>query len=63
MGDYYTFDDSSNPKRDSLSFDVHLQAQETEPWGEGQGRERVQAPYRGIDVGQQMYALLILALL
>ena len=62
MGDYYTFDDSGVPKRDSLSLDVHLQAQETESWGERQGRERVQTPYRGIDAGQQMYALLVPAL-
>ena len=61
MGDHYTLDDSGLPKRDSISLDVHLQAQETESWGERQGRERVQATYRSIDARQQMYALLILA--
>lgn len=63
MGDYNTFDDASLSKCDSLGLDVHLQAQATESWGERQGRERVQTPYRGIDVGKQVYALSILVVL
>ena len=62
MGDYYTFNDPGVSKCDTLSLDVHLQAEETESWSERQGRERIQAPYCGIDAGQQMYALPILVL-
>ena len=55
MGNYYTVNDSSITERDTFGFNVHIQAEETESWGQRESWERIQASYCGIDVGQQMY--------
>ena len=55
MGDNYSFNDSGLPECYPPGFDVHLPAEEIQPWSEGEGWERIQAPDRRVDVREQVY--------
>lgn len=54
MGYLCSHNHAGHSERDSVSFDVHIPAQDDESLGSGSPWERISAAYRRIDARQQM---------